>query len=93
MRRATAAGSSAIALSWSSYHTFSNLQKSHETLSQLIHGLYHCDRHSFPCRKRGVLFLKMTRKIDAEKGLATLKTLKPKLATELEHAIQTGNEE
>lgn len=42
---------------------------------------------------RGVLFLKMARKIDAEKDLATLKTLKPKLAAELEHVIQTGNEE
>jgi hypothetical protein len=40
-----------------------------------------------------VLFLKMGRKADAEKDLATLKTLNPKLATELEHAIQTGNEE
>jgi Flp pilus assembly protein TadD len=42
---------------------------------------------------RGVLFLKMGRKADAEKDLATLKTLKPKLATELEQVIQTGNEE
>jgi tetratricopeptide (TPR) repeat protein len=42
---------------------------------------------------RGVLFLKMDRKVDAEKDLATLKTLNPKLATELEHVIQTGNEE
>ena len=42
---------------------------------------------------RGVLFLKMGRKVDAEKDLATLKTLKPKLANELEQAIQTGNEE
>src|SRR6201987_6538333 len=42
---------------------------------------------------RGVLFLKMGRKVDAEKDLATLKGLKTKLATELEHAIQTGNEE
>jgi tetratricopeptide (TPR) repeat protein len=42
---------------------------------------------------RGVLFLKMGRKVDAEKDLATLKTLNPKLATELEHVIQTGNEE
>ena len=42
---------------------------------------------------RGVLFLKLDRKVDAEKDLATLKTLNPKLATELEHVIQTGNEE
>src|ERR1700724_303111 len=42
---------------------------------------------------RGVLFLKLGRKVDAEKDLATLKTLHPKLATELEHVIQTGNEE
>jgi tetratricopeptide (TPR) repeat protein len=42
---------------------------------------------------RGVLFLKLGRKVDAEKDLATLKTLNPKLATELEHVIQTGNEE
>jgi hypothetical protein len=40
-----------------------------------------------------VLFLKMGRKVEAEKDLATLKTLNPKLATELEHVIQTGNEE
>jgi tetratricopeptide (TPR) repeat protein len=42
---------------------------------------------------RGVLFLKLGRKVDAEKDLATLKTLNPKLASELEHVIQTGNEE
>ena len=42
---------------------------------------------------RGVLFLKMGRKVDAEKDLATLKALKPKLANELEEVIQTGNEE
>jgi tetratricopeptide (TPR) repeat protein len=42
---------------------------------------------------RGVLFLKMGRKADAEKDLATLKALKPKLANELEEVIQTGNEE
>src|SRR5258708_12646892 len=42
---------------------------------------------------RGVLFLKMGRKVEAEKDLATLKTLNPKLASELEHVIQTGNEE
>jgi tetratricopeptide (TPR) repeat protein len=42
---------------------------------------------------RGVLFLKMGRKVDAEKDLATLKGLKTKLANELEQVIQTGNEE
>ena len=42
---------------------------------------------------RGVLFLKMGRKAEAEKDLATLKGLKPKLANELEEMIQTGNEE
>ena len=42
---------------------------------------------------RGVLFLKMGRKAEAEKDVATLKTLNPKLAAELEHVIQTGNEE
>ena len=42
---------------------------------------------------RGVLFPKLGRKVEAEKDLATLKTLNPKLATELEHVIQTGNEE
>jgi tetratricopeptide (TPR) repeat protein len=42
---------------------------------------------------RGVLFLKMGRKADAEKDLATLKALKPKLANELEEVIQTGKEE
>ena len=35
----------------------------------------------------------MGRKADAEKDLATLNALKPKLAAELEQAIQTGNEE
>src|SRR5882757_3893059 len=42
---------------------------------------------------RGVLFLKLGRKVDAEKYLATLKTLNPKLAAELEHVIETGKEE
>ena len=42
---------------------------------------------------RGVLFLKMGRKADAEKDLATLKALKPKLGNELDEVIQTGNEE
>jgi hypothetical protein len=40
-----------------------------------------------------VLFLKMGRKVAAEKDLATLKTLNPKIASELEQVIQTGNEE
>ena len=40
-----------------------------------------------------VQFLKMGRKADAEKDLATLKALKPKLADELEEVIQTGKEE
>lgn len=42
---------------------------------------------------RGVLFLKMGRRGDAEKDVATLKTLSPKLAAELEHVVQTGDEE
>jgi len=42
---------------------------------------------------RGVLFLKMGRRADAEKDLTTLKTLNLKLANELQHEIQTGNEE
>ena len=42
---------------------------------------------------RGVLFLKMGRRPDAETDLATLKTLNLKLANELQHEIQTGNEE
>lgn len=35
----------------------------------------------------------MGRKADSEKDLGTLKTLNPKLAIELEQAIQTGDEE
>jgi hypothetical protein len=35
----------------------------------------------------------MGRRADAEKDLATLRALNPKLATELEQVIQTGNEE
>ncbi len=42
---------------------------------------------------RGVLFAKMGRKADAEKDLATLKKLNPKLARELEEFLQTGKEE
>ena len=41
---------------------------------------------------RGVLYAEMNRKADAEKDLATLKHLNPKLATELEEAIKTGKE-
>jgi len=37
---------------------------------------------------RGVLYVKMNRKADAEKDLAKLKQLDPKLAAKLEHAIQ-----
>jgi tetratricopeptide (TPR) repeat protein len=42
---------------------------------------------------RGVLFVKMGRKAEAEKDVATLKTLNPKLATELGNVIETGHEE
>ena len=42
---------------------------------------------------RGVLFAKMGRKADAEKDLATLKRLNPKLAGELEEFLKTGKEE
>jgi tetratricopeptide (TPR) repeat protein len=42
---------------------------------------------------RGVLFAKMGRKADAEKDLATLKKLNPKLAGELEEFLKTGKEE
>jgi len=42
---------------------------------------------------RGVLYAQMNRKADAEKDLATLKHLNPKLAAELEEAIKTGKEE
>ena len=42
---------------------------------------------------RGVLFSKMGRKADAEKDLATLKKLNPKLAAELQEFLQTGKEE
>jgi tetratricopeptide (TPR) repeat protein len=42
---------------------------------------------------RGVLFVQMGRKADAEKDLAKLKTLQPKLAAELEQVIKTGKEE
>ena len=42
---------------------------------------------------RGVLLTKMGRKADAEKDLATLKKLNPKLAGELEEFLKTGKEE
>jgi tetratricopeptide (TPR) repeat protein len=42
---------------------------------------------------RGVLFAKMGRRVDAEKDLATLKKLNPKLAGELEQFLKTGKEE
>jgi tetratricopeptide (TPR) repeat protein len=42
---------------------------------------------------RGVLFAKMGKKADAERDLATLKKLNPKLADELEEFLKTGKEE
>ena len=42
---------------------------------------------------RGVLFAKMGRKADAEKDLATLKRMNPRLAGELEEFPKTGKEE
>lgn len=42
---------------------------------------------------RGVLFAKMGRKADAEKDLATLQKLNPKLAGELQEFLTTGKEE
>jgi len=42
---------------------------------------------------RGVLYTEMNRKADAEKDLATLKHLNPKLAADLEMTIKTGKEE
>ena len=41
---------------------------------------------------RGVLYVQMNRKADAEKDLAKLKPLNPKLAAELAEAIKTGKE-
>jgi tetratricopeptide (TPR) repeat protein len=41
---------------------------------------------------RGVLFVEMGRKADAEKDLATLKQLDPKLATALSTAIKAGKD-
>jgi tetratricopeptide (TPR) repeat protein len=41
---------------------------------------------------RGVLFAEMKRKAEAEKDLATLRQLNPKLAADLEAAIKTGKE-
>jgi tetratricopeptide (TPR) repeat protein len=42
---------------------------------------------------RGVLFVKMNRKNDAEKDLAKLKQLNPKLASELQYAINNNGRE
>jgi Flp pilus assembly protein TadD len=42
---------------------------------------------------RGVLYVKMNRKNDAEKDLAKLKQMDPKLASKLEYAIQTNGQE
>jgi tetratricopeptide (TPR) repeat protein len=42
---------------------------------------------------RGVLFAKMGRNTDAQKDLATLKKLNPKLAGELEEFLKSGKEE
>ena len=42
---------------------------------------------------RGVLYVKMNRKNDAEKDLAKLKELDPKLASKLEYAIKTNGQE
>jgi len=41
---------------------------------------------------RGVLYVEMGRKADAEKDLATLKQLDPKLATALQTAIKAGKD-
>jgi len=41
---------------------------------------------------RGVLFAKIGRKADAQKDLATLKKLNPKLAGELEQFLKTDKE-
>ena len=41
---------------------------------------------------RGVLFARMGRKADAQRDLATLKRLNPKLAGELEQFLKTGKE-
>ena len=41
---------------------------------------------------RGVLFVEMNRKADAENDLAKLKQLNSKLASDLEAAIKTGKE-
>ena len=41
---------------------------------------------------RGVLLVKMDRRSVAKKDLATLKTLKPELAVELERAMKRGKE-
>ena len=41
---------------------------------------------------RGVLYVKMGKKTDAEKDLATLKQINPKLTPGLEAAIKTGKD-
>jgi Flp pilus assembly protein TadD len=42
---------------------------------------------------RGVLYVKMNRKSDAEKDLAKLKQLDPKLASKLEYALKNNGQE
>jgi tetratricopeptide (TPR) repeat protein len=42
---------------------------------------------------RGVLFVKMNRKSDAEKDLARLQQLDPKLASKLEYALKHNGQE
>jgi tetratricopeptide (TPR) repeat protein len=42
---------------------------------------------------RGVLFVKMNRRSDAEKDLARLKQLDPKLASQLEYALKHNGQE
>jgi hypothetical protein len=42
---------------------------------------------------RGVLYIEMGRKSDAEADLAALQKLSPRLAKELAEVIQTGTEE
>src|SRR6202790_921870 len=42
---------------------------------------------------RGVLYIEMGRKVDAQADLATLKKLSPRLAKELAEVIKTGKEE
>jgi tetratricopeptide (TPR) repeat protein len=42
---------------------------------------------------RGVLFVKMNRKNDAEKDLAKLNQLNPKLASKLDYALKNNGQE